>query len=104
MRTKQLPSDKELLVLQLLRDGPPNAYGLELVKASNGRLGRASIYVTLGRMETKGFIKRHIPSSAGGHPGLPRPLYRVTALGEKALLAAEAAREAIDAAMARASI
>jgi DNA-binding PadR family transcriptional regulator len=59
-------------------------YGLEIVQASRGRLKRGSIYVTLGRMEEKGFVT----SSAGGNDGRRR--YRPTALGERALLAARA--------------
>jgi DNA-binding PadR family transcriptional regulator len=100
MRTR-LPSDKELVVLGLLRDGPSNMYGLELVKASKGKLGRAAIYVTLARMETKGFLKRHTPLQ-DEHPGLPRPHYKITALGEKALRAADAAQGVMDAGVARA--
>lgn len=86
----RLPSGKELLTLQLLRDGGPEMYGLELVKASGGKLGRAGIYVTLARLEEKGFVKSHTPA-AEDHPGLPRPRYKLTALGEKVLRAAEAA-------------
>jgi len=41
-------------VLDLLESG--ERYGLELVDASAGRLKRGSVYVTLGRMETKGFV------------------------------------------------
>jgi DNA-binding PadR family transcriptional regulator len=59
-------------------------YGLDIVQASRGRLKRGSIYVTLGRMEEKGFVT----SSAGGNDGRRR--YRPTALGERALLAARA--------------
>ena len=96
----RLPSDKELLVLRLLRDGSPEMYGLELVKASEGELGRASIYVTLARMEAKGFLKARTPRT-DDHPGLPRPRYRITALGEKALRASEAAQVVMSARLAR---
>jgi DNA-binding PadR family transcriptional regulator len=87
----RLPSDKELVILRLLRDGSVEMYGLELVDASDGALGRASVYVTLSRMETKGFVKSRTPSK-DDHPGLPRPRYRITALGERAFQAAEAAQ------------
>jgi len=91
----RLPSDKELVVLRLLRDAASaEMYGLELVKASGGELGRAAIYVTLARMEEKGYLRSRTPSG-DDHPGLPRPRYRMTALGEKVLRAAEAAREVL---------
>jgi DNA-binding PadR family transcriptional regulator len=100
MRTR-LPSNKELVALRLLRDEPAGMYGLEMVEASNGELGRAAIYVTLSRMETKGFVKRHTPLE-DEHPGLPRPHYKITALGEKALRAVDAAQRVMAAGLARA--
>ena len=71
----------ETLVLTLLTSRGP-CYGLELVGASRGRLKRGGIYVTLGRMEGKGIV---ISKAAEGG----RRLYRPTALGERALLAAQ---------------
>ena len=62
------PSANEVLVLQLLRDAPGGVYGLELVKMSGGKLGRGGVYVTLGRMEEKGFIRSRTPAAAD-HPG-----------------------------------
>ena len=47
------------------------AYGLELVSASRGRLKRGTVYVTLGRMEEKGYITSRLedaPPEAGGCP------------------------------------
>lgn len=70
----------ERIILTLLVDGGP-AYGLELVAGSRGRLKRGGIYVTLGRMEDKGLL-----TSAAAESG--RRVYRPTALGERALLAA----------------
>jgi DNA-binding PadR family transcriptional regulator len=58
-------------------------YGLELVDASRGRLKRGSIYVTLGRMEAKGFVASRQEDRAPGAIGLPRRLYRPTAYGLK---------------------
>jgi DNA-binding PadR family transcriptional regulator len=72
------------LVLDLLVAGN-DMYGLELVRASRGRLKRGTIYVTLGRMEEKGYVSSHLeppPPEAGG---LPRRLYRPTALGLRTL-------------------
>lgn len=76
----------ELLVLTLLRDEPQGLYGLELVKNSGGRLKRGTVYVTLMRLEDKGFVQSHVQPAA--HAGLPRPRYTLTAPGKRVLEAA----------------
>ena len=78
----------ELLILSLLEDEPAGMYGLALVKASNGELKRGTVYITLGRLEEKGFI-RAVEDSHSEHSGLPRRQYKLTGLGERALAAAE---------------
>ncbi|TRD13877.1 PadR family transcriptional regulator [Palleronia caenipelagi] len=85
-------SNLEYTILDLLRAGQER-YGLEMVSESGGALKRGSIYVTLSRMERKGYIESRqeiVPSV----PGMPRRLYRVTGLGQQALSAADAARAA----------
>ena len=74
-------SPKELLVLELLRD--QQLYGLQLVAASRRRLKRGTVYVTLGRMEEKGFITSALEAAPAGAGGLPRRIYRATALGRR---------------------
>lgn len=78
-------SPKELLVLELLRD--QEAYGLQLVAASRGRLKRGTVYVTLGRMEEKGYITSKLDAAPPGTGGLPRRLYAVTPLGCRMFMA-----------------
>ncbi|MFN8060427.1 MAG: helix-turn-helix transcriptional regulator [Vicinamibacterales bacterium] len=75
----------EALVLEMLLEG--DRFGLELVAASDGRLKRGSIYVTLGRMEDKGFVESWQEPKAAGSIGLPRRLYRATPYGRKVLVA-----------------
>jgi len=81
-------AETELFILSMLRDAPGGMYGLELVNNSGGKLKRGTVYVTLGRMEEKGYIKSRTDKHAS-HPGLPRPRYRIEALGQRALQAAE---------------
>jgi DNA-binding PadR family transcriptional regulator len=76
----RLPASERVILTLLVDRGEP-AYGLELVAASRGRLKRGGIYVTLGRMEEKGLVTSS--ASKGG-----RRVYRPTALGERALVAA----------------
>ena len=75
-------SGKEWLVLELLvRDGV--MYGLELVAASQGELKRGTVYVTLGRMEEKGYITSRQEPAPAPTGGLPRRLYEPTPLGKQ---------------------
>ena len=79
-------SAKESLILDLLaRDG--ELYGLQLVAASKGRLKRGTVYVTLGRMEDKGYVKSRAEDAPEGAGGLPRRLYDLTPYGLRALKA-----------------
>jgi PadR family transcriptional regulator len=83
-------SAKETLILELLVDGRPR-YGLELVAASRRRLKRGTIYVTLGRMENKGFVTSHLEDPPPAAGGMPRRVYEPTALGRRVLAAWSAA-------------
>ena len=83
------PIPKETIALELLSGGR-ELYGLEMVKASNGALGRGTIYVLLDRMEDKGFVASKAEKQDGA-PGMPRRLYRITGLGQRSLAAKYAA-------------
>jgi PadR family transcriptional regulator, regulatory protein PadR len=74
-------SPKELVVLELLRD--QQLYGLQLVAASRRRLKRGTVYVTLGRMEEKGYISSTLEAAPAGAGGLPRRIYSATPLGRR---------------------
>src|SRR4051794_11724705 len=79
-------SAKESLILDLLtRDG--ELYGLQLVAASKGRLKRGTVYVTLGRMEDKGYVTARTEEAPDGAGGLPRRLYEATPFGVRVLKA-----------------
>jgi PadR family transcriptional regulator, regulatory protein PadR len=95
MTDPRLPSMSrtESLVMKLLRGG--ERYGLELVDASGGALKRGSVYVTLARMEEKGFIESRQEDRPHGASGLPRRLYRATPYGVKVHDAFVILREAL---------
>ena len=78
-------SPKELLILELLRE--QDLYGLQLVAVSRGRLKRGTVYVTLGRMEEKGYIASKVETAPVGAGGLPRRIYAATPLGRRMLAA-----------------
>ena len=75
-------SPKELLVLELLLRHQ-DLYGLQLVDSSGGRLKRGTVYVTLARMEEKGYVTSKLEAAPSGAGGLPRRLYAATALGRR---------------------
>jgi PadR family transcriptional regulator len=73
---------KESLILELLI-GTKEMYGLELVAASAGALKRGTVYVTLGRMEDKGYVASRLEDAPRGAGGLPRRIYAPTPLGRE---------------------
>jgi DNA-binding PadR family transcriptional regulator len=79
-------SAKESLILELLVDGG-ELYGLQMVNASKRRLKRGTVYVTLGRMEEKGYISSRLEDAPADVGGLPRRLYQQTAIGRRVLAA-----------------
>ena len=79
-------SAKESLILELLGRGD-ELYGLQLVAASKGRLKRGTVYVTLGRMETKGYVTSRAEDAPDGAGGLPRRLYEATPQGVRVMKA-----------------
>ena len=87
------PSAKETLILEALRER--EMFGLELVEASSSRLKRGTVYVTLGRMEEKGYVESRLEERHPGAIGLPRRLYRATAFGLRVLDAWNTFRETL---------
>ena len=79
-------SAKETLILELLVEHS-EMYGLELVAASGKQLKRGTVYVTLGRMEDKGYITSQVEAAPSAAGGLPRRMYIATPLGRRLLTA-----------------
>jgi DNA-binding PadR family transcriptional regulator len=91
-------SKKETLVLeQLIKAGSSERYGLEMVKASNGDLKMGTIYVTLARLEDKGFVESRRENDP--KQTVPRRLYKITGAGRKTYLAVSAATAAYNASL-----
>src|SRR4051812_12003773 len=102
MPTSRIPTlpAKEALILELLV-GESEMYGLQLVAASRRRLKRGTVYVTLGRMEEKGFITSRLESRPRDEGGMPRRLYEPTAFGRRVLAAYEMAHRHVALGLAR---
>lgn len=83
-----LLSKTEALILQIMSEnGFREVYGLELLKLSNGGIKRGTVYTTLQRMEDKGFVTLRQEEKPDNVSGIPRRLYVITGLGQRALQA-----------------
>jgi DNA-binding PadR family transcriptional regulator len=93
-------SAKEQVILELLARSR-QMYGLELVTESAGALKRGTVYVTLGRMEAKGYITSRAEAASPAQGGLPRRLYRSTPYGRELLAMVTSARRRLSLRFAR---
>jgi len=91
---EQLPkfSATERMIIELLA-AHDELFGLQMVELSDGRLKRGTVYVTLGRMQDKGYLESRQEAMPPGAIGLPRRLYRPTGFALRALAAWQAAEE-----------
>ena len=87
-------SAKESEVLRHLVIGG-EMYGLQIVDASGGSVGRGTVYVTLARLQDKGFVDTRQEAQPPGASGLPRRLYCINGVGETALRRHELAAQVL---------
>ena len=85
MPPPSLPSKERLILDLLVAHGP--LYGLQLVKLSDGMLKRGTVYITLARMEAKGYVDSNQEPLPPGAIGLPRRIFHPTPLGIRVLTA-----------------
>ena len=83
-------STTERLIVELLT-AHEEMFGLQMVEVSGGQLKRGTVYVTLGRMQEKGYLESRQEPLPEGAIGLPRRLYRPTGLALRILAAWKAA-------------
>ena len=77
-------SGAERQILELIAEHG-DLFGLELVERSGRRLKRGTVYVTLGRMQEKGYLESRQEPLPPGAIGLPRRLYRPTGYAMRVL-------------------
>ena len=77
----------ERLILEMLVSSGNEMFGLELIEASNGRLKRGTIYVTLQRMAKKGLVESREEARVAPEIGIPRRLYVASGFGVRVLRA-----------------
>jgi len=96
-RSEKIPnlSNREALIMEILLEQPTvELYGLELVRKSGNRLKRGTVYVTLARLEDKGFIESREEIPKPSIPGMPRRVYKVTGYGQRVYQLLQQVREA----------
>lgn len=92
-------SAKEAAILeQLVVAASRERYGLEMVKASDGNLKLGTIYVTLNRLEDKGYVTSRKEDSP--QQTIPRRLYKITGEGARAFNAYAAGMRAMEMSLA----
>jgi DNA-binding PadR family transcriptional regulator len=57
----------------------------DIERRSGRKVSRGSIYVTLDRLEDKGYLASRLATSAQARAGQPKRLFRVTPLGVRAV-------------------
>lgn len=83
-------SQKEQVILGLLiKAGRKGLYGLQLVQQAEGELRRGTVYVTLDRMQVKGFVESKQEEREPGISGIPRRIYYPTWYGMRVFQAWE---------------
>jgi PadR family transcriptional regulator len=86
-RTSGLPplGDFELLVLLAILRAEGDAYGSSILKELHDRSGRAvsrgALYVTLDRLESKGYVSSRTGDATAVRGGRPRRYYTVRPTG-----------------------
>lgn len=94
MPRAQLGEFEQLLLLAVLRLGE-DAWAepiLDELRAQTGRVASpGSMYVTLDRLEAKGFLRSRVTDARADRGGRPRRYVTVTAKGLRALRASRAA-------------
>ncbi len=97
MGTRGFLGEFELLVLLAVLGADEDAYGVtirDLIVSRTGRsVNRGSLYVTLDRLTTKGYLASSLAEGGADRDGRARRFYRVEQLGIEAI---RASRSAVD--------
>lgn len=89
MKRKSLGELEVLVLLAAVRLGPESAYAVSIAEEIRSRAGRAvqraTVYVTLQRLEHKGLVSSRLGESSPERGGKARRLVEVEAAGLEAL-------------------
>ena len=92
---KGLLGELEQLVLLAVVHKDDTGYAVsirdEIATRTGIQLGRGSVYVTLDRLDRKGYVRSHLSDPTAERGGKARRCFTITATGRRALTAAEQA-------------
>ena len=96
-RMPQLPETERLILCILHEQG--EQFALRLADRSGGSLKRGTVYITLQRMQSKGYVESQVEPAVQGASGRPRRWYHVSAYGRQVFAALQLAERALDSAV-----
>lgn len=81
--------DLEKFILMAIINNHNNAYGVEIKRDIKDRINKdvsvGALYITLDRLEAKGFLKSRMGESTEERGGRAKKYFQVTALGHETL-------------------
>jgi DNA-binding PadR family transcriptional regulator len=94
MTIPRLASTERLILSRLTQHG--QEFALRLADRSGGALKRGTVYITLQRMESKGYVESRLEAQPERAMGRPRRWYRPSEYGRQVLNAWKVAESAMD--------
>ena len=92
MSKDKLPTNREAVILDIITNGERAGRDIrnEYESRTNTKMPLGSLYTTLTRMETSGFITSRTGNTKPERRGYPRKFFSITGTGERALIAYQA--------------
>ena len=92
MSKDKLPTNREAVILDILINGERAGRDIrnEYESRTKTKMPLGSLYTTLTRMETSGFVESRTGDSKPERRGYPRKFFSITGTGERALNAHQA--------------
>ena len=89
MSKEKIPTNREAVILDILTNGERAGRDIrnEYESRTNTKLPLGSLYTTLTRMETSGFVTSRTGDGKPERRGYPRKFFSITGTGERALSA-----------------
>jgi DNA-binding PadR family transcriptional regulator len=87
MHKDKLPTNREIVILDILMNGERAGRDIrnEYESRTNTKMPLGSLYTTLTRMETSGFVTSRTGDGKPERRGYPRKFFSITGTGERAL-------------------
>lgn len=92
MSKDKLPTNREAVIMGILINGERAGRDIrnEYESRTNTKMPLGSLYTTLTRMESSGFVESRTGDTTPERRGYPRKFFSITGIGERALNAYQA--------------